>query len=453
MPHKSYGWLAIAVGIAFFSPSQHAFSAEALKRLSLEESVQLALANNLSLHAVQERIKEAEAQKNESASLFFPQISTTYSFTRLNAPPYFNFPGLPPTVPPSTMVTGTKENYNWSLELRQPLFAGGAIRAGYEIGLIGEDIARSNVRTVQADIIKEVKVAYFRFLKAARIVNVARQSVTGLRTHRNQALIFYNHGLIPKNDLLTAEVELSNGNQLLLRAKNGVELAKAAMNTLLRRKIDAPVELEDILDYRPIDKTWEDCLETVLDNRPEIKTHILLTKQAETIVKQAKSAYLPTINFLGNYSRYGDEPGLSGSAYKSQENWYATFIANWNIWEGGRSKSRLDASLSKEKQAMDAYLIVQQMIILELKEAYLHLREAEQQIPAAKQAVKQAEENLRITQERYREQVARAADVIDAQTILTRAQTDYQNALGDYHISLAGLERAMGTANAASPLH
>jgi outer membrane protein len=271
--------------------------------------------------------------------------------------------------------------------------------------------------------------------------------VTGLQTHRDQAQMFYNHGLIPKNDLLTAEVELANGNQLLLKAENSVEIAKAGMNTLLRREINAPVELEDILDYHFSEKTWEDCLKTALDNRPEIKSHILQAKQAQEIVRQAKSAYLPTINFLGNYSRYGDEPGLGGSAYKSQENWFATVIANWNIWEGGRSKSRLDASLSREKQAQDAYLNVQDRIILELKEAYLHLGEAEQQIPTAKTAVAQAEENLRITKERYREQVARAADVIDAQTILTRAQTDYENALGDYHISLAGLERAMGTGN------
>ncbi|MCG6538297.1 MAG: TolC family protein, partial [Syntrophales bacterium LBB04] len=132
------------------------------------------------------------------------------------------------------------------------------------------------------------------------------------------------------------------------------------------------------------------------------------------------------------------------SAFKSQENWYASLIANWSIWEGGRSKSRLEASESREKQLLDAYRNTQNQIILELKEAWLRFREAQQQIPTARKAVTQAEENLRITKERYKEQVARAAEVIDAQTISTRAQTDYYNALGDYHISLAGLERAMG---------
>jgi outer membrane protein len=289
VPYRGYGWLVIATGIAFFSPLQDAVPAEVLIRLSLEESVQLALAKSLSLHSVQEGIKEAVAHKYEAASLFFPKISTSYSFTRLNAPPFFYFPGLPPLLPPNTMVVGTKENYNWALELRQTLYAGGAIRAGYEIGLIGEDIARSNVQTVRADIIREVKVAYFRILNAARIVHVAQQNVAGLQTHRDQAQIFYNHGLIPQNDLLTAEVELANGHQLLVRAQNGVELAKAGMNTLLRREIDAPLELEDVFDYRPIDKTWEDCLKAVRDNRPEIRSHILQTKQAEKVVEQAKS--------------------------------------------------------------------------------------------------------------------------------------------------------------------
>ncbi len=37
---------------------------------------------------------------------------------------------------------GTKDNYNWIVEARQPLFAGGAILANYEASRIGADIAR-----------------------------------------------------------------------------------------------------------------------------------------------------------------------------------------------------------------------------------------------------------------------------------------------------------------------
>jgi len=442
--NKAYIWAVIVAGIVLLPFSRNIVCAEGIQRLSLEESVRLALKNSLVLNAVQESTKEAEARKKEAFSAFLPQFSTNYSYTRLNEPPSFNFPGLPPLIPPSTMITGTKDNYNWALELKQPLFAGGAIKTGYEIGLIGEEIARSNVQTVQADVIREVKTAYFRVLKAERILDVAKQSVEGLQAHRDQAQSFFDHGLIPRNDLLAAEVELANGHQFLLRAQNGVGLAKAGMNTILRREIDAPLELDDILEYRPFEQTWDDCLKKALDNRPEIKGCNFQLEKAKKDIKQAQSEFLPTVSFLGNYSRYGDEPDVSGSTYQNQESWYLTVVANWNVWEGGRSKSRLNASLSREKQVKDSCQNVQERIILELKEAYLHVREAEQQIPTAKKAVIQAEENRRITNERYREQVARASDVIDAQTILTRAQSDYFNALGDYHISLADLGRAMG---------
>ncbi len=445
MTHNNCRLIAIAALITFLIPPQGAFSEEGGKRLSLAESVEMALRNSLSLHAAREGIKEAEARKKEAFGAFLPKISTSYGFTRLNTPPYFNFPGIPPLVPSSTMITGTENNYNWALDLRQPLFAGGGIMAGYEIGRIGEDMARSAEIAAKLDIIRDVRTAYFRILKAEKILEVARQTVEGLQGHRDQARVFFEAGLIPRNDLLYAEVELANGNQFLLRARNGVELAKAGFNTLLRREINAPVEVEDILTYMPLKKTWDDCLQMAMKNRPEIIMSDLQVEQARKTVKQAKSEYFPSVNFAGNYSRFGDNPDVSGSAYKDRESWYLTLVANWNIWEGGRTKSRVDASVSRERQVLDASLNIRDRITLELKNAYLLLMEAEKQIPTAKEASMQAEENLRITKERYREQVARATDVIDAQTILTRAQSDYFNALGDYNISLAGLERAMGT--------
>lgn len=420
------------------------YSSAAENRLTVEESVQIALKSSARLHSAAEVVREAEFRKKEAFGGFLPKISTSYSYTRMNPAPYFNFPGFPPLVPPGTITSGTNDNYNWALELRQPLFAGGAILVGYELGRINEDVARINEAVERAEIIKEVKVAYFQILKAENILKVAKQTVEGLSGHRDQAKIFYDLGLIPKNDLLFAEVELANANQFLLRAGNGVDLAKSQFNTFLHRDINSPMEVEDVLAYRPFEKSWDDCLKTALENRSEIRGTALQLEQARKYIKQIDSEYLPNISLAGNYSRYGDEPNVSGSAYKGQESWYATISANWNIWEGNRTKSRLGAGLSKEKQAIDAAVIIRDRIILDLKGAYLRLKEAEMQILTIKEAVALAEENSRIAKERFKEQVARAIDVIDAQTILTRVRSDYYNALGDYHINLAGLERAMG---------
>jgi outer membrane protein len=119
-------------------------------------------------------------------------------------------------------------------------------------------------------------------------------------------------------------------------------------------------------------------------------------------------------------------------------------VATWDLWEWGRTKYSRDASVSQEKQAVNALANAKDQVALEVKNAWLAVKEAEKLIAVTRTSIEQAEENYRITQERYREQVSRMTDVLDALTLLTYARASYSNALSDYQISLAGLERAMG---------
>jgi outer membrane protein TolC len=432
------------VFLGVFAMSAVVSAAEGGSLLTLQDSIDLALKQSVVIHSAREGVAGAEAQKKEAFTGFLPKLSTSYNYTKLNEAPTFLFPGVPPAIPQSVVTTGTQDNYTWALEARQPIFAGGGILANYEASRFGLDAARMEEKGIVLDTVQEVKVAYFNVIKSEKLLDVAQQSVKQLGAHRDMAQSFFDVGMIPRNDLLHAEVQLANGQLFLVKSENGLELARSKLNIVLRRKIDAPVNVEDIFAYRPFEKSPGECLQFALENRPEIMAYSLKLEQAKKIVSQAKSEYFPSVNLVGNYSRFGDTPGVSGSAYKDQESWYVMAVANWNFWEWGRTKNRVDMSRSRENQITDALANVKDQITLEVKNAYLSLREAEKQIFVTRKAIEQAEENFRITQERYKEQVATSTDVLDAQTLLTRAKSDYTNALGDYHISHARLERAMG---------
>jgi outer membrane protein TolC len=342
------------------------------------------------------------------------------------------------------LVTGTKDNYSWAVEVKQPIFAGGGILANYEAGRLGHEIASLDETTVVQDMVQEVRVAYFNVLKAERGLDVARQSVEQLESHRSMAQDFFDVGVIPKNDLLRAEVELANGRQNLVRAENAVETAKAKFNTVLRREIDTPTEVEDILTLRPYTKTFDECQKLAMENRPEVKSYTRKVEQSQKLVKLAKSEYLPSVNVVGHFERYGDNANVNGSPYRNQDNTYVMGMATWNFWEWGRTKNRVDASRSRENQTTYALDNIKDQIALEAKNAWLALHEAEKQVAVTKKSIEQADENFRVSTERYKEHVGTSTDVIDAQTLLTKAKTDYFNALSDYNISIAKLERAMG---------
>ena len=422
--------------ILFFSTA--ALPAEKVLPLTLQESIDMALKQSVIINAAREEVMASESMRKEALTAFLPKLSTSYSYTRLNEAPEVKLTGFSP------IVTGTKDNYNWALELEQPLFAGGGILANYQVNRLGENISRMEEKATILDIIREVKVAYFNILKAERFLDVARQSVEQLKAHRDVAKNFYDVGIIPKNDLLYAEVELANGNQFLVRAENSVELTKAKFNIVLRRGINAPVSVEDILSYKPFRTSFDECMKSAFNNRSEVRAYSMRVKQAKKVVSLARSEFFPSVSLVGNYSRFGDDPDLSGSAYMDQENWYVMAVANWDFWEWGRTKHNVDFNVSRKNQAEDELVGMNDRIALEVKDSYLLLREAEKHIFVAKKAIEQAEENFRINEERYKEQVATSTDVIDAQTLLTRAKSDYYNALSYYNIALASLERSMG---------
>ena len=428
--------------------------AQTVNPMGLQESIDLALRQSMLIQAARDGVKGAEAQKKEAFTAFLPKLSTSYNYARVNPAPWAY-------VPPTTIHTGnpllgnfyttggantlgTQDNYTWALEFRQPLFAGGSIYANYEANKKGEDIARMDESMASQDIVQEVRVAYFNVLKAQKLLEVAKQAVEQLKSHRNDAQSFFDVGLIPKNDLLQSEVQLANAQLNLIRAENGVEIASSRFNTVLRRNINEPVAVEDILNYKPFDRTITSCLETAMDKRPEIKSYSLKVEQMREYVKVSKGELLPSLSAVGHYERYGDSAAMQGSTYKSMENWYLMARADWVFWEWGKTRNQIDARRYRESQLNNLLDNEKDKITLEVKAAYLQVRESEKQIFTARTAIEQAEENFRINTERYKEQVATSTDVLDAQTLRTRTISDYYNALGDYFINQARLDRAMG---------
>jgi outer membrane protein TolC len=438
----------IILFLAVFTFVLYSHPVYAEEPLTLEASIDIALKNSIVINIAKEGSYSASAQKKEAFTGFLPQFSTSYSYERLNTAPYMKFVDVPPPLNMlngSELIAGTQNNYNWAIEAKQPLFAGGGILANYQASIIGEDAAHLEETAKYQDVVQDVKIAYFNILRAQRIQDAARQSVEMLTAHRDVAQDYFKVGMIPKNDLLHAEVELANGKQALIRAQNAVELAKSSFNTVLKHKIFTPVEVVDILNYQPLKQSFEECLNIARLSRPELKISSLRAEQAGKVVKVAQSDYFPTLSLVGNYSRFGDTASVSGSDYQNQESWYVMGVASWNFWEWGKTKFRVDASKAKENQALEATKELNDQITLEIKNAFLILQETESQIIVWQKVIEQAEENFRISEERYKERVATSTEVLDAQTLLTKAKSEYANALGDYNVNYAKLQRAMGT--------
>ncbi len=247
--------------------------------------------------------------------------------------------------------------------------------------------------------------------------------------------------------MLKAQVELANARQDLIVAQNNMETAKSNFNILLRRQINSPVELTDIVDYSFFEKKIDFCFDMAEKNRLEIKAAELQVEIAQKELEIGKTDYYPSIKLEGNYYKIGtDFDADGGEGISDPESWDITATASWNFWEWGKTRYGVKEKLSALAQSRYQLAEIIDNIHLEVKQAYLKTKESEQNIMAVKQAIEQAKENFRISVESYKEQMDTSTFVLDSQTLLSRTMTNYYNALYVFKISKAYLYWAMGRA-------
>jgi outer membrane protein len=411
---------------------------ESQKPLTLEESIKIAMERSLTLHSATVGVMGSEFRRKEAITNFLPLWIGQYSYTWYNSATTVGFGG--------TSGLGTsgasRDVFNFSTNVNQPLFTGGLNLANYRYAKIGVDLSKENFETAKRDLVLQVRVGYFNILKAEKFLDVAQQQVKQFEAQLEVTKAFFEVGIIAKNDVLQAEVRLANARQGLIRAENDLALAKSSFNTLLRREINTPLKVVDILEYKPFPLGFEESLQEALRQRPEIKTAQLNIDQAKENVKVARSGFFPTISLNGAYNRLSDEVGLDGDL--RSERWTVQALATFTLWNWGNTAFKVGENKVKVTQAEDSKTQFLESITLEVKDDYLNMMVAEKNISVAEKAIEQAEENLRMNEERYRYQVATATDVLDAVTLLAQARTNYYGALSDFNVAKASLERGMG---------
>ena len=415
------------------------FAQEPEGPLSLEESIRIALDRNLKLQIATAGVAGSAFRQNSALTQFFPTWTGQYGYVRYDSPTTIG--SVSSSAGRGIIVPTSRDTYGFGTTVNQPLFAGGSISANYRSESIGVDLSRSNVETAKRDIVFQVRQGYFNILTAQKIVEVAEQAVKQFVAQLEVAKAFFEVGIVAKNDVLQAEVRLANAKQAQVKADNAVALSKSQFNSLLRREINAPLTVVDILDYKPSGYTIEGSLEEAIRQRPEIKTAELTIEQAKEAVKIARSGYFPTINLAGNYNKTSDEATLDGHW---SERWTVQGIATLAFSDWWRLGYKVGESKVKVTQAQESKDQVVDNVILEVKQNYLNMTQAEKNISVAQVSIDQAEENVRLNEERYKYQVATATDVLDAVTLLAQARLNYYTALSDYNIAKAALERSMG---------
>lgn len=427
--------------ITLFIPSTlQASPAMPSQQFTLNQAIQLALQNNQTILQSNLNMDLSTARYEEAQRAFAPQLIFAESIGRQYAESYetkaYNFNATKwQKITTNEMLQNT---YSSKFSLQVPLYSGHRLEANREQAAQNAKQTTALSTKTRQNLILDTTTAYFSLLQSNNSLNLAEEAKAQMQAHLNNTMINFENGIVPRADILRAEMELASAEQTLSKAKNSVQLSQTALCNLMGIDLHTNIEaaalsetvypLQELSTYITLAKQF----------RPELLAAHAQTNSAQAALTAAKSGHLPSLNLNSAYE-------WKGNAYPpGDSSWNVLLTATWNVFDGGITTSKivqaqkaLEISQSQERQWLDT-------IELEVTQAYFSILDAANRLTTARKATLKADEDFRIAQLRYQGGLSSSVELLDSHVAFLTAKNNFIQSQYDYHTNYARLLKASG---------
>ena len=253
----------------------------------------------------------------------------------------------------------------------------------------------------------------------------------------------YDEGIITNNEVLKAKVKYNEVDLKLLKATNGLRLAKMALNQTLGFPLDTIVQLSDsiIVNYQYQENNT--LANDAIQNRAELNILNSTIKIAESAENIMRSRYLPNVGLSANYLFMNPNP-YNGFDNEFGGDWNVGVYVNIPIWHWNDKKHTLQATKHKTNAFRERLEEAEELITLEVKQTEFKYTESVKKLELTHIALQQAKENLDITQDSFDEGIVNTTGLLEAQTMWQEAYSEYIEAKTENKICESELLRATG---------
>ncbi|HEY6225781.1 MAG TPA: TolC family protein [Verrucomicrobiae bacterium] len=423
------------LGILFFATAADAADGVAL---NLEQARQLALKHNPRITAAELQSLAARESITEARAAYFPTITanatavgTSQDNTRIAAGSLSN-PGIfernAEGVAVSQLITdfGRTGNLTASAKLRSS-----AEQAGLE--------------TVREQVVLLTDTAYFEALRAASVLDVAKQTLVTRQTLLDQVSALASNKLKSELDVNFARVATDEARILMLQSESELHAAHARLAMLTGLDQSSVFLLRDvatnIFSLPDVSKVISEALE----RRPELRQLELTAQAARKLAKAERASGHPTLSAIGG-------AGVIPLHDSHFEDYYAAGGVNLSvpIFAGGLYSARAKEAQYKADANEELLQARREEVARDIRIASLVVNTAAERIKVAERLVNNANETYSLAEAKYSIGSASIVELSQAQLSKTLAQIEAATARYNYQIQLSNFNFQAGT---VAPAH
>ncbi|MDY5947465.1 MAG: TolC family protein [Prevotella sp.] len=342
--------------------------------------------------------------------------------------------------------TDTRNMFMASAVVTQPIYMGGAISAANKMASISEQMVANDYEAKLQATLHGTDHAYWMVVSLKHKRKLADSYLKLVKKLSNDVHKMIDEGVATRADGLKVDVKVNEAEMTLTQADNGLSLAKMFLCQLCGLPLDSKITLADEdRESLPIEVVADDIdINTVADNRPEVKlleNTVDLSRQATRL---ARASYLPQILLSGGYS--ATNPNLyNGFERKFSGAWNVGVVVRMPVWNWFEGVYKVRASKAATCIAQLEVGDVREKIELQVSQSRFKMSEANRRLVMATSNVDKANENLRCANLGFREGVIPSTGVMEAQTAWLQAQSQKIDAEIDVKLSQVDYKKALGT--------
>lgn len=414
----------VAYSIASPSPATEAVPPPALDLGGphpVEAYISYALSQNPDIEAARKRVDAAAYRVPQAASLRDPTFGVTA------------FPS------PVETAAGRQEV---SLTASQHLPWFGKLGTRAAAAEADTNVARAQLAAVELEVIEQVKQAYYELYFIQKAIHITEDNRELLLDVVQIAESKYRTGKASQQDVLRAQVEISNLDNRLIRLRQQVEGSQAKLARLMHISPDTPVRALGQSPQQQIPQDLQRLYEQAIAAQPELHAQLAAVQRDRRQVDLARLEYFPdltgSVTWIGTSAAglsaraNGDDPVLAG------------FSVNVPIY-----RTRLEAGVREAESRVVAstrqYDSLRDRTAESVKDLYT---QAISQYDLVKlfrdDIIPKAEQTLEISQSDYQVGEADFLTLIDNWQQLLRFQIAYHRLESQLQQTLAALERVVG---------
>ena len=453
---------------------EQADSSETPVVITLEQALEIALSENVSVKVADMEIKRTEYAKKGSYAALFPQIdaSGAYQRTIKKQVMYMDFDmsslggmgggsqeGGETEIPDGTEIpeSGASSPAGGGLEVgRWNTWSAGISAAmplvnaqlwkSLKISGLDVELAVEKARSSRLDMVTQVKNAYFATLLAKEAFDVYKQVYENAVQNLAETEKKYKVQKVSVMELLRAKTTVANAIPNVYNAEGSVVLAlwqlKAVLGVELDMNLDVAGKLEDWSEHMFYDIHQHDSIS--LDRNTTMKQLAIQAEMLAETIKVQKFANIPSLAVAFNFSYNAMTNDFNFSEYRWTPYSYVGLSLNIPIFAGGKRYQQIRQAKNQYEQVKLQTVNTERQLKIAIRQSLNTMETNMKSFYAAKDAVASAQKGYDIVAKSYQVGRSTLIELNDAQLALTQAQLAASQAVYSFLTAKAQLEQTLG---------